>query len=216
MNVRTNSPFAARRALASFAATLSLLAVGSTAGAFSTGSPVCKVTPASMAAGQGTSTGVGNGGFVVEVLRAGTPVTTIVPGETLQIRVSHPANNVQRGILIWVDNAQGTSVGAFTAGSGTQVTPGCGATSITQTSNIPVTVRTVIWTVPNSFSGNLTVSTVIVAGSRSDWYGPLTKTLSAAPATPVPGLQTWALVGVGLGLVATAYYQLRQRRSATV
>lgn len=209
MNVRSNSASPARRALASFAATLSLLAIASTAGAFSTGSPVCKITASAMALNQGAPIGVGSGGFVLQVLRAGTPVTTIVPGETLQIRVSHPANNIQRGILIWVDNALGTSVGAFTAGSGTQVTPGCGATSITHTSNAPVTVRTVSWTVPNSFSGNLTVSAVIVAGSRNDWYGPLTTTLSAAPPTPVPGLQTWALVLGGLALVATAYRRLR-------
>ena len=70
-------------------------------------------------------------------------------------------------------------------------------------------MRTVSWTVPANQTGNATLSVVIVAGSRADWYGPLTTTLSAAPPTPVPGLQTWALVLVGLALLATAYRTLR-------
>lgn len=209
MHPRTNRLPTPRRLVALVVATLTLVTAASTVRAFSTGSPVCKVTAAEMTANQGTPIGVGTGGFVVSVLRAGNPVTTIVPGETLQIRVSHPANVAQRGLLMWVDDAGGTRIGSFTAPSGTQLTPGCGLSSITHSSPNPVTVRTVSWTVPSVHSGTATVSAVIVASSRNDWYGPLTTTLQTAAASPVPGLHTWALLLASLALIATAYRRLR-------
>ena len=209
MHARTNSVPTARCGVALVATVLALVAIVSPAGAFSTGSPVCELTSQEMAANMLTPLNVGTGGFVVDVLRAGTPVTNIVPGETLQIRVTRPANTIQKGIQIWVKNAQGTRIGTFTAGTGTHLVAGCGATTITQSSNISVTSRTVTWTAPSDASGTLTVSTLVVAGTRADWYGPLTTTLTAAPPAPVPSLQTWALALGGLALVATAYRRLR-------
>jgi len=198
------------RALCALAtALLSLAAFAPSAGAFSSGSPVCKVDAATMAAGQGTPTGVGTGGFAVGVLRGGNPVTTIVPGETLQIRVSNASNTVQRGILIWVENAAGTSIGSFAPGAGIQLTPGCGSSSATHTSTAAVTVRTVNWTAPANVTGTFKVSAVVVSSSRNDWYGPLTTTVQAAAPAPVPALPTWGLIIAALAMLATAWRRLR-------
>lgn len=204
------------RILRSLRVTLLLLSIALPAGAFSSGSPVCTADAAQMIAGHGPTFGV-SGTYTLQVRRAGTPTTTVVPGETVQVVIANGQGLTTKGFTLraQLGSTSGSGVGGLTPGSGQQPMVGCSPTSsgVTHTSSVAVAnPRSVNWTVPSGLPSGQSVvfSALILESANSTWatIGPVSVAVSAP--TPVPGLGLVSLVTAGVGLFGFAAWRMRR------
>jgi hypothetical protein len=170
-------------------------------------------------AGQHSVDSGGTGGFTLVATSGGSPVTEVIPGQTIDLTLSRPGG--YKGFLIRANegSAGGTAVGGLaTAGPGQQLEPACTlvGSGISHNSNAIRTSEVVSWTVPAGLAGGTTV--VISAYpvvSFSEWYGTggvIAATLDVAQ--PAPGLHPAmriALVVVVM-IVGASLLSLRSRR----
>lgn len=140
-------------------ATLLLLAVASLCAnsfAFSTGSPVCSVTPAVMDANDLTATIPSPNGWSINVplsYTAGSPLTVAIAN-------TNPSRQF-RGILIWATNASSSLVGTWTVPSGYLAPAGCGGSSLTHSANTAKSQRSFTFMPPVAGSGTITFRAVV-------------------------------------------------------
>jgi Reeler domain len=133
--------------------------------AFSGGAPVCTVTPAELTASMSATTLVSPAGWSIV---ASTLVWT-PHGVDLTLALQNTDTAKQfKGLLLWVENAQGTLLGTFTAPSGFMVCSSSSA-AITHVSAALKSQQSFTWTSPHMQSvGNLFVKAAVVE-SYSAW-----------------------------------------------
>lgn len=124
--------------------------------AFSSGAPVCTITPASMDANDLTATIPSPNGWSINAplsYTAGSPLTVTIANTN--------SGKQFRGILIWATNAASTLVGTWTVPSGYVTPAGCGGSSLTHTSNIAKNQRSFTFMPPVAGSGTITFRAVV-------------------------------------------------------
>ncbi len=121
--------------------------------AFTGGSPVCTITPASMNANMGTSTVTSPNGWSFNV------PATYTPGAATSIAISHADPGKQfRGILLWLTRPDGASVGTWATPSGFKLCQ----SSLTQTDKSAKPQQAFSYTPPSTEATTLTAHAVLV------------------------------------------------------
>ena len=145
-----------RSTVVAFVAAATTLLLCATTHAFSSGSPVCSITPASMNSNMLTANIPSPNGWTLSV--AGRYAS----GSILTVTLANADASKQfRGLLLWATNPSGVHVGSWTIPLDYKMPSGCTAASLTHSSSISKSQLSFSFTPPAPGSGGLTFQAVV-------------------------------------------------------